>query len=98
MAITGNLALLQLDAPSIRPLEASDQSKQSGFTATGWAQQSQELSLSNVKVNPFKRPLTVRMTVTVPDRLQRNRIPSQIQNTRVLAKMMTKKKIMGGIN
>ena len=70
MTVSGNLTFLQLDGTLIRPFESSDQSKQSCLAATGWTQQSQKLSMGDVQVNSFERPLIIFWTVTMPNRPQ----------------------------
>ena len=66
--ITGDLPLLQVDRTLFWPFKSSDQSQQRCLTATRWTEQSEELSMSDVEINSFERPRTIRPTVTMPDR------------------------------
>ena len=66
-------ALGQLHRAPLGAFKASNQAKQGGFTATGGAEQTQQLPLRHLKIDPLKGPALGSIAVAVPDTVQLNR-------------------------
>ena len=71
--LSSHKSLLKVDTPSGGLLKTCDQSQQGGFTATGGAEQTQQLPLRHLKIDPLKGPTLGSIAVAMPDTVQLNR-------------------------
>ena len=67
MPVPRHGSLLQVHGPMQRTLKASDQSQQSGLPTTGGSEQPDQLTRSELEINPPQRPGSSRAVVAMPE-------------------------------